>query len=204
MGMYGGAGDPGAEARQQEQQRQLRVGEGLSSIDNSFKGFDDNYFNGKQQAYRDYYSPQLNKQYQDSKDAMLLRLSDAGIGQSSAAAHGLSRLTDEYARNSADVEQKAQGYGSETRADVQGLKNQLVSQLNATGDSGLAAQAANSAVALQRSKSSGFEPLANAFTDISGLYARDQQNANYANALNQPYQTYGARLKSSAAGKLVS
>lgn len=211
MGLYGG-GDGGAadRARQQEAARQSAISKGMSSIDSAFAKFDDPYYASKEAAYRDYYYPQLDQQYNDAKDALSLRLSSNGLGGSTAGAFGLGRLAEDYARQKAEGQQKALEYGNQVRTDIQGLRSNLINQLNSTGDASVAAQAANSAAYNQFSRPNTFEPISNAFKDYAGMYLSDLDRANrsggtYNGMFDNANKVSGFFTpKSSNAAKLVS
>lgn len=178
--MYGGGGGSSAAAdtaRQQEQERQARIQKGMASINSAFSPFNDEYYAGKSQAYSNYYLPQLQQQFDDANSALRLQLSASGLGDSSAGAFGTSRLAKEYADRQADVAAKAGDYAGAARQSVQDLRNQLVSQLNATSDAGAAAQAAQSQAYASLNRPNSFEPLGNAFTQLSKLYQNDTATA---------------------------
>jgi hypothetical protein len=173
--MYGGGGDGGAAeaARKAEQERQARIKQGMSNIDTAFKPFDDSYFSGKSKAYSGYYLPQLQQQFDEANAALRLQLSASGLGGSSAGSYGASKLAKEYADRQADIAAKAGDYSGSARQSIQDMRNQLVSQLNATSDAGAAAQAANAAAYASMNRPNAFEPLGNAFTQLSKLYQND-------------------------------
>jgi hypothetical protein len=174
-----GGGDGGAaqRAREQEAKRQKAIDSGMNSIDTAFQKFDDPYYKSKESAYLDYYQPQIDRQYDDSRDALNLRLSANGLGGSTAGAFGLSRLAEDYAGQRAEGKSKALQYGNQVRSDVQGLRNSLVNQLNATGDAAVASQAANTSAYNQFAKPNTFDPITNAFKDYASLYASDYDRA---------------------------
>lgn len=178
MGMYGGGGGNGADqARQAEEERQARIKQGMANIDTAFTPFNDAYYSGKSKAYSDYYLPQLQQQFNDANSALRLQLSASGLGDSSAAAFGSSKLAKEYADRQADIAAKAGDYAGTARQSVQDMRNQLVSQLNATSDAGAAAQAANSQAYASLNRPNSFEPLGNAFTQLANLYKNDTASA---------------------------
>ncbi len=174
--MYGGGGGDGGaaeHARQQEEARQARIREGMANIDAAFSPFNDAYFSGKQKAYSDYYLPQLKQQFDEANAALRLQLSASGLGQSSAGAYGSAKLAKEYADRQADVAAKAGDYSGSARQSIQDMRSQLGSQLNATSDAGAAAQAANAQAYASMNRPNSFEPLGNAFTQLSKLYQND-------------------------------
>lgn len=177
--MYGGGGDNGAaeDARRQEEARQARIRQGMSSIDSAFMPFNDDYFGGKSKAYSDYYLPQLQQQFDDANAALRLQLSASGLGNSSAGAYGTAKLAKEFADRQADIAAKGGDYAGQARQQVQDMRNQLTSQLNATSDAGAAAQAAQSQAYASMNRPNAFEPLGNAFTQLARLYQNDTATA---------------------------
>jgi multidrug efflux pump subunit AcrA (membrane-fusion protein) len=140
--------------------------------------FSDSYYSGKSKAYSDYYLPQLQQQFDEASAALRLQLSASGLGDSSAGAYGASRLAKEYADRQAEIAAKAGDYSSQARQSVQDMRNQLVSQLNATSDAGAATQAANSSAYAAMNRPNAFDPLGSAFTQLSNLYKNDTATAN--------------------------
>ena len=182
--MYGGGGgDNGAAeaARRQEEERQARIKQGMASIDSAFTPFNDDYFNSKSKAYSDYYLPQLQRQFDEANAALRLQLSASGLGNSSAGAYGTAKLAREFADRQADIAAKGGDYSGSARQSVQDMRNQLVSQLNATSDSGAAAQAAQSQAYASMNRPNAFEPLGNAFTQLSKLYQNDTATSQASN-----------------------
>jgi hypothetical protein len=177
--MYGGGGDNGAaeDARRQEEERQARIRQGMSSIDSAFTPFNDDYFNTKSKSYSDYYLPQLQQQFDDANSALRLQLSASGLGGSSAGAYGTAKLAKEFADRQADIAAKGGDYAGSARQSVQDMRNQLTSQLNATSDSGAAAQAAQSQAYASMNRPNAFEPLGSAFTQLARLYQNDTATA---------------------------
>jgi hypothetical protein len=198
--MCGGGGGGGADqAREQEAARQKRIAEGMGYIETAFKPFDDSYFNKKTEAYTGYYLPQLQQQYNDALSALKLQLSAAGLGASSAGAFGSSRLAEDYAKKQAEVLGNAADYSNQARGDVQAMRSQLVSQLNATGDATAAANAANNQASIAMQRPDTFAPLAQAFNDYARLYARDKSYAdNSGGAYSGVFNQYPSKKQQSS------
>lgn len=199
----GGGGDGGAaeRARNQELARQNSIASGQSAITSAFSGFTPEYYGKREQSYRDYANPQLQNNFKDAESNLKLRLSSNGLGQSSAGADALRRLGEDYALQKAGVEDKALATGNEARQSVQQLKTQLFNQLNATGDSALAAQAAKEAAFNTYNNPTQFNPITNAFKDYAGLFASDLERSRlsaggYNGMFNNANQFSGLNLAS--------
>lgn len=175
MCMGGGGGDGGAgEAKRREAQRQARISEGTQNINTQFSRFDDPYFAGREKAYVDYAQPQLDTQYADARKQLVYALSRSGLLSSSTAADRQRKLQEEKARYDMDVVNRAKGYSTQARSDLENARGDLISQLTATED-----PAAANAAAVQRadlmSRPPSFDPVGNfVFNAAEGL-------RNYAN-----------------------
>ncbi len=202
---FGGGGDNNAaeEARRAEEARQGRISQGMTQIEGAFSGFNEPYYQHKADAYNAFYQPQVNQQFNDTKDALSLQLSRNGIGASSAAANGYRKLGEDFAKQQADIQSKAQAYQNSARSDVQGLRNTVVQQLNSTSDSALAAQAANNAAFVQSNKPDTYDPITSLFADYAGKFKQDQSASQLAQALGQSYNTPLTSIRQKAS-RLVS
>ena len=166
-----------AQQRQDEMARQARIQSGMSEIDRIFGGsFTPEFYAKQRQAYMDYATPQLDRQYGQTKDDLVYALSRAGLLDSSAGQAENANLARAYDRNRIDLAGKAMDVENTARANVEGARSGLVSTLNATGDDANAA-----ATALRQSQNlsmpQGYSPLSGLFADVSGAIARIGSNA---------------------------
>ena len=79
-----------------EAARQKAITQGMGAIDSSFAGFNDDFYNKQAQAYSDYYTPQVNKQYQTAGQNTLFGLTRSGLNDSSAGAKAYGDLDSTY------------------------------------------------------------------------------------------------------------
>jgi hypothetical protein len=152
-------------AAKAEAQRQARIAQGKLGIDEQFSGFNDDFYQGHQDQYQDYYTPQLNDQYGDAVKRLTLQLAQTGNLTGSVGADQLSDLKKYYAQQGQAVTGRAIGATNQLRGDIDTRKSQLYADNRASADPGSAASAAASAAQfLQPAAPSS--PLANTFGDF--------------------------------------
>ena len=184
------------DSRVAEDNRQQRVNDGVAQIDQTFGQFNDQFYDGRRQAFQTYAAPQLDEQYADARKNLVFALSGAGIRDSSVGATRLGELERDYARRRVEIADQAQGYAQQARSDVEGARSGLVQQVNSTGD---AAGASNAAIAQARSLSvaPSFSPLGQVFQNVTAGIANGRaasEDAAYES------RRAGARLYSPGAG----
>jgi hypothetical protein len=162
----GGGSDPGAAARASEEARQARIREGQTAIDTSLGKFDDNYYKGAEKSYLENYTPQIAKQYEDARRALIFSLSRSGNLNASAGARQMGELDAENKRQLGYLGDQAVGFASSRRGEVERTRSDLVSQLSATADPAAAAASAN-ARAQALTAPPVFSPLANLFANLT-------------------------------------
>ena len=114
-----------AEQQRVEAQRKSQISANSSSIDSAFAQFDDSYFNKAADNVRNYYTPQINKQFDDAQRDVALYLADKGLSDSSVAARKAGELKDLFESNLQNIESKAQETANSTRSDVAQRKSNL-------------------------------------------------------------------------------
>lgn len=196
MGGKSGGGEAKA-ARADEQARQARIREGTGRINNIFGQFDDDYFNGRREAYTNYANPQLEQQYGDAQKELTFALARGGNLNSSVRGQQAGTLQQKFDLNKQMVADQALASESEARNAVEDSRANLIAMLNATGD---ATGAANSALARSSalSKPAAFSPLSNLFADFTSTlgtqaaleranyYSGGQTGARYSTGLFTP------------------
>lgn len=155
----GGGGDGGAAAaRQQEKDRQDRITQGTQSINDQFTKFDDPYFKTQSDAYDAYAKPKLDQQYADARKQLVFNLSRSGILNSTEAANQERKLAQQNDAYQTDVVNQGDAFAQKSRADIEGSRNNLISQLTATEDPAAAAANAGRAADLA-SRPPVFDPV---------------------------------------------
>lgn len=185
-------------ARQQEAERQARISEGQTAIDDAFSGFNDDFYNQYREDYTGYYNPQLNDQYGDARKRLTLQLAKTGNLTSSAGAKQMADLEQYYNTQQTGITNQALDAVNTLKGNIDARKSQLYSDNRAAADPGNAASAAASAAtALQPTPPSS--PLANTFADfftnLGNSTAIYNQSRPYGQ--NVGVQTYGGGGNSS-------
>lgn len=151
----------------------------LYSGTSSSGGFNDDFFNGRQQAYMDYATPQLEDQYSDAAKQLTYALARQGNLNSSARAEKSADLQQLYDTNQQKVADDALSYKTQAQTAVEDARSNLITTLNATGD---AESAARSALARSQalSASPSYSPLSQLFADFTntlGVQAAQERAA---------------------------
>lgn len=184
----GGASDRYAnEQRAAEQQRQSRIRQGVSAIDNQFAGFDDNFFDGRSKAYLDFAAPQINQQYGDANRGLVYALARQGLGQSSEGTRRFGNLLQDQQLAQQGMVDKSLQVATDARKSIEDTRSGLMSDLYATADPAAAAKNATSRAAYL-STPQGFSPIgqlfANALDGLNTYQSARQDSQDYNNALN--------------------
>lgn len=167
MGGGGGSNDEAKRARKDEEARQARIRQGTTRIDNVFsKQFTPKFYQGQEQAYRDYAIPQLDKQHTEAGEQLGFDLARRGVLNSSMRADKEADLGELYDLNRQNVTDKAREAGTKARSSVEDARNDLVLTLQSTADaSGAAKSALARASALSRPPA--YSPLEDAFLSFT-------------------------------------
>lgn len=170
----GASSNEAAIARQEENARQARIRAGTASIDEMFAQFDDDFYEGRRQAYVDFARPQLEEQANEARENLIFALARNGTLNGTARIGQTADLDRQYNENLQDIESRGLDFASEARNNVEGARADLVSALQVTGDNVGASNAA-----LSRAKSLAtpepYSPLGQLFAD--GTAAFSQQAA---------------------------
>ncbi len=164
--------DPAQVARQQEAERAARVRKGTRAINEQFAQFDPSFFQGIEQSALDFFNPQLQDQYGDTRETLIKNLARSGNLQGSVGARRLGDLEEELSTQQARIADKARSIAQGARADVERNRAALLQNLAATADPFAAAQAAG-AQAQALTAPPEFSPLEDTFKKFSDL-ARPQ------------------------------
>ncbi len=170
----GGGGDYAAQARADEAARQARIREGMGRIDQAFQGFNDAFYKTRSDAYSNYANPQLDQQFKQQQNALAYNLARNGLTASSEASRNAGELQRQYNLGRSTIAGEAQNQANQARQQVEQNRSELVSQLNATGDT---QQAANSSLtrANMLTQTPGFSPLGQIFQNTTGLLGNAAQ-----------------------------
>lgn len=184
--------------RADEDARKARIASGMASIADTFGKFDEKFFADRAKDYIDYATPQFERQLRDTRDNLIYALSRTGNLRSSAGQRKNADLNYEADTARAGIANDGLNKANELRNQVENSRSNVVAELNATGDSSAAAQAAiRNAVNL--STPVGYSPLGNMFASFAQSAAQIGSNAGngYSGFAGGGAQTYGASRGSS-------
>ena len=180
-------------ARAEEAARQERIATGQASIDQSFAGFNDDFYNQYQQDYTDYYNPQLDDQFADANKRLTLQLAQSGNLTGSVGARQLADLRKNYDDQKLAIAGNASNAVQGLRSDIDNNRSQLYANNRAAADPGSAASAATSAAqSLQPGPQTS--PLGNVFSDFFSNVGNVQAvRQNTSNSQGGGVQSFGGR-----------
>lgn len=171
-----GAADAQAQAASDEAAREGRINTGMSQINNMFSSYDDSYYGNLGTQYSNYFTPQVDSQYSDAKNKLLYAQANQGTVGSSAAQFANDQLAKEYAQDQTNVASGANDYENSAKADVAGVRSNLVAQLQSSADpSSITPDALNQ---IQVENVNSMTPLTGLFNDLTSQYG------NYSAANN--------------------
>ena len=164
MCIFGAPKDNSAQiAREQEEQRRARITEGTSSINSAFAGFDDSFFGGIEQSANDFFNPQIDRQFDRTRETLIKNLARQGNLNASTGARQLADLDTAGQEQRVTFADKARGFATDSRADVENNRADLLRQLQASADPSAAA-ATSAAQAQLLSAPPTFSPIGDLFT----------------------------------------
>lgn len=143
-------------------------------------GFNDQFFQGRRQAYIDYAKPQVDKEYADAQRELTYALARGGNLDSTVRGQKEGDLARLFETRNQQIRDRGLQYETEARNQVENARTDLVRTLTATGDVEGAVNSSQ-ARAAALSQAPAFEPLSNLFADFtSGLgtqYALERADA---------------------------
>jgi hypothetical protein len=179
----GGGGDGGAQQRYEQQRadeaaRQARIASSIKAINDAFAGFDDNYYRGLSKSYTDYYTPEMDRQYNVAKLALPTQF---GSTDGSEFQRRAGEFETDNLKQRADMAQAATDFAGQQRSRVEQQRSSLISQANSVADPNASASLAASYQKALATPTS-FSPLGDLFSKYTGNMANATaaQNAGYA------------------------
>lgn len=187
-------------ARAEEEARQGRIKAGTAAINEKFAGFDDQFYEKRKQEFADFANPDVQRQYKDAQGGVLYGLARSGNLASSERARQLGVVDRERDTATMRVADKGAEYANNARTQVESNRTDLINQVNATGDSTLAAnQAMNRAATLRPSPA--FEGLGSLFENSGSIIKAGRQAEYYNPGAPGVGALFGKPGKSSSTGK---
>lgn len=191
-------------ARQQADDREAKINQGKSSIDQAFNVFDPAYYSKYTKAFTDNYNPEVDRQFGVARQGVRYDTARKGTTDSTAGIKEFGDLTREYGVQKQNIASQAIDATNKLRSDVEGQKNTLYAQNTASADPALSSiQALSSAGAL--GQPAQYSPLGNLFAGaINGGSAYLAGNNNKLPTGYSSLFTPGSTLpKGSGSGKVV-
>jgi len=157
-----------------------------------FKGFNEDFYNGRKQSYLDYALPQLDQQAADARKQLTFALDRSGTLNSSTRAEKEAQLQRETDAARQGLYDKANATATDARGNVEAARADLIKMLSSTGD---VEGAVNSALSRANALSAptAFSPLSalfDNFTSALGTQAAAERAQYYSNgAVKAPFNT---------------
>jgi len=193
----GGGGDGGAQAAaeqraKEEAERKARIQQGLGAINDSFSGFNNNFYQTRAKAYDDYYQPQLQDQYEEAQENVMSQLARAGLLHSTAGNEARTDLEKQFALQRGAISGRGQSEASDFQSRINAERNALIAQLNASADPDIAASSAFNTSQALRDTSPTYSPLQQVLTPLAvagGNYLEASKDARLAAQYGTPGAT---------------
>lgn len=185
--MYSGSGDNGAAA--QEAATQAALQQGTDIVNKQFAGFTPDFYNQAATAYKNYATPQVYQQYQQTGNTMTGNLARNGLLDSSAGVNLRSGLNQQLNTNLSNVANTAQEQSNSLQSNVAQQRNQLLSQVEAGAQPSQIATEAQGATASLRAPTP-LPPIGNMFSDWSNTYLANMQANTYNPSTGNLWQLF--------------
>ena len=183
--MYSSSGDGGAAASEAATQAQLQ--QGTDAVNSAFSDFTHSFYQQAAQDYTNYATPQVDQQYQNTKNNLTYALARNGLTSSGAGVQRNNSLNQQLNTNLSDIANTAQDQSNTLETNVNNQKNQLMSQVEAGAQPGQIATQAAAATSSLRAPTA-LPAVGNMFSDWSNTYlanmAANTYNPSNANLLN--------------------
>ena len=175
FGTGGGGNQPAYEsASEAEARRQARVDAGIEEIEKVFGQFDQDFYDKSQDAYLDYYEPQLEDKYKKGLSDLKFALARGGRFGSSTEVDRKAKAAQDLGFQKQELASGAIQAADDSEKAVNAAKKEMMNlnQLNANPD--LAASLANQQAGVL-SQPPKYDPLLDVFGDITeGLAKREE------------------------------
>lgn len=170
---FGGGGTPsdnGAAAAAQQAEadeaaRQARIREGQSRIDSAFGQFDDDYYGGYENAYKDNYLTQVDDQYDDARAKLIAALARKGTLESTSGINAQGQLDEELGKRRVQIGDEASSAAQGLKSRVEQSKSDLYGLNTASADPDASAARATAEAQSLVAKPT-YSPLGQIFADI--------------------------------------
>lgn len=164
----GGSDSYARQAREDETARQERIKAGTADVNAKFSGFNDAFYQQRNQEYKNYAEPQLRDQLKGESNNLAFNLARSGLTDSSERSRNEGELQRQFSQGKADIANAAIDQQNQAMQRTEQNRAELLAQLNATGDAAsIGNQAVNRAGLLASQQA--FSPIGHMFTATTGL-----------------------------------
>ena len=169
-----GEADNGAdEARSAEKERQKRVAQGRTNIDQVFDQYDQPFYQQRAQKYEDFARPQMQDQYNTALKDLTFALSRSGRLNSSTGARRKAKAQEAFNLQEQQVSAKGQEFANQLERSMNASRQEMHTQNLAAANPELAASL-SAARARADQQVPAFSPLVDAFSHLSEGLATQQ------------------------------
>ena len=183
-------------AAAQEAKRQALINKGTANINTAFQGFTPDFYNQRANAYAAFANPQLNQQYQTTRNQIGYGLANRGLTGSGSQAQQYSNLNQQLGIARQGILDTGRSQAQALQTNVEQQRQQLLNQLYQSADPAQAGISATN-VAAGFAVPNAYAPLANQFSNLLNQYYASQLINSYRPA--SFIQQAGIGLPSSAA-----
>lgn len=159
---------------------------------NTFGGFTENFYKGREKAYSDFATPQLEDQLADARRKLTFSLARSGTLNSSIRADQEGTLAKEAGIARQGIADAALAQGNQARNSVEAARADLINTLTSTGDVDSSVRSAL-ARSTALSAPTQFSPLGSLFANFTGALGTQAaaEKAQYysGGAVKAPFNT---------------
>lgn len=186
-----GGGGVKDDSAQQEKDRQAKISQGMTSINNQFAQFDPTFYQKRADDYSNWATPQMQQQYDDAAKNLTYALArQYGTLDTSEAASRQARLAQAKTLAEGNIADQAQSYADTAKNNVENERTALVNQLQATADPSQASSEALRQAGILTNQSQAYSPLQDLFSNVmqglGTLYSGSGGQGLIANLFKDP------------------
>jgi len=170
--------DQAAKAEADALAKRASIEKGLGDISSIFSQYNDPYYAGISENYRQYANPQIEKSFQESNRNITSNLANRGKLGSSTAADQYGDLASSYGDIRRQTEMKAQDYANQQRQTINQARSQTIGQLYSSESPQAALQSANAFVP-QLNSGPSFSAIGDILNQASKFAAQDYSSAQF-------------------------
>lgn len=187
--MYSGGDRNSGDYRAAEVAREQKIRDALKQIDQNFSGFDDQFYQQRENDYAAFAAPQLAREHDLTQNNLTYSLARRGLLHSGTAVSQNAALATETAQQERNMADAGRAQAAGLRTSIEGQRSNLYAQAQASADPGAAyAQSLRTAQNFQQPLS--FQPIGNFFQNWTQNYLSNQTARQYDPQI-QPLFSWG-------------